>query len=140
MDLYTSHHWFLEHWNSQKSVCNIGQQFSRLLDEWIEKIYYFFHFVFFQKNTLSILRCTCAGRINQKIFLGYHINYLSIWPFMCHPWFPTREASKLTFVCFQLQLFSPCVALCSILGAENKLRFELSHRPIISRWRLPDFW
>ena len=24
------------------------------------------------------------------------INYLSIWPFMCHPWFPTRKASKLT--------------------------------------------
>ena len=37
-----------------------------------------------------------------KIFLGYDINYLSIWPFMCHPWFPTRKASKLIFVCFQL--------------------------------------
>ena len=36
-----------------------------------------------------------------KIFLGYDINYLSIWPFMCHPWFPTRKASKLTFICFQ---------------------------------------
>ena len=31
---------------------------------------------------------------------------LSIWPFMLHPWFPTRKASKLTFVCFQFQLFS----------------------------------
>ena len=30
-----------------------------------------------------------------KIFLGYDINYLSIWPFMHHPWFPTRKASKL---------------------------------------------
>ena len=41
-------------------------------------------------------------RINLKIFLGYDINYLSIWPFMHHPWFPTRKASKLIFVCFQL--------------------------------------
>ena len=46
------------------------------------------------------------GRINLKIFLGYNINYLSIWPFMCHSWFPTRKASKLTFFCFQLQLFT----------------------------------
>ena len=37
-----------------------------------------------------------------KNFLGYDINYLSIWPFMRHPWFPTRKASKLIFVCFQL--------------------------------------
>ena len=48
------------------------------------------------------------GRINLKILLGYHINFLSIWPFMHHPWFPTRKSSKLTFVCFQLLLFSPC--------------------------------
>ena len=37
-----------------------------------------------------------------QIFLGYDIIYLSIWPFMRHPWFPTRKASKLIFVCFQL--------------------------------------
>ena len=37
-----------------------------------------------------------------KKFLGYDINYLSIWPFMRHPWFPTRKASKLRFTCFQL--------------------------------------
>ena len=34
-----------------------------------------------------------------KNFLGYDINYLSIWPFMRHPWNPTRKASKPTFVC-----------------------------------------
>ena len=45
---------------------------------------------------------------NLKIFLGHHIKYLSIWLLMCHPWFPTRKASKLTFICFQLQLSSPC--------------------------------
>ena len=43
----------------------------------------------FLKSILSVLRCTWTGRINLKIFLGYDINYLSIWPFMCHPWFPT---------------------------------------------------
>ena len=43
-----------------------------------------------------------------KIFLGYDINYLSIWPFMGHPWFPTRKASKLTFICFQLAGWWPC--------------------------------
>ena len=32
------HSGFLEHWNSQKSLCNIWQRFSCLLDEWIEKI------------------------------------------------------------------------------------------------------
>ena len=30
--------WFLERWNSRKSVCNIGQYFLCLLDEWIKKI------------------------------------------------------------------------------------------------------
>ena len=104
------HRGFLDHWNSQKSVSNIWQHFSCLLDEWIEKICknLFSRWLFF-KSTLSVLRCTWTGRINLKIFLGHHINYLSIWPFMCHPWFPTRKASKLTFVCFQLQLSSPCI-------------------------------
>ena len=98
------HCWFLEHWNRQKSLSNIRQRFSCLLDKGIAKICKKkkFHEGFFFKSTLSVLRCTWTGRINLKIFLGYNINYLSIWPFMCHPWFPTRKASKLTFVCFQL--------------------------------------
>ena len=33
------HHWFLEHWNSRKSLCNIWQLFSCLLDEGISKIW-----------------------------------------------------------------------------------------------------
>jgi hypothetical protein len=97
---FVPHSWFLEHWNSKKSLCNIQHRFSYLHDEWIEKICkkIFFHGGFFFKSTLSILRCTWTGRINLKIFLGYDINYLNIWPFMRHP----RKASKLTFVCFQL--------------------------------------
>ena len=51
----------------------------------------------------------------EKIFLGYDINYLSIWRFMCYPWFPMRKASKLTFACFQLAGWWPCDCF-----AENK--------------------
>ena len=50
--------------------------------------------LFFFKSSLSILRCTWTGRINLKIFLRYHINYLSIWLFMSHPWFPSRVKSQ----------------------------------------------
>ena len=91
------HCWFLEHWNRQKSLSNIRQRFSCLLDKGIAKICKKknFHEGFFFKSTLSVLRCTWTGRINLKIFLGYNITYLSIWPFMRHPWFPTRKASKL---------------------------------------------
>ena len=80
------HSWFLEHWNSQKSLCNIRHRFSYLLDEWIEKICKknFFHGGFFFKSTLSVLRCTWTGRINLKIFLGHHVNYLNIWPFFAY--------------------------------------------------------
>ena len=49
-----------------------------------------------------MLRCTWTSWINLKIFLGYDINYLSIWPSMHHPWFAIKKASKLTFFCFQL--------------------------------------
>ena len=38
LKLVTLHSGFLEHWNSKKSVCNIWQCFSYLLDEWIAKI------------------------------------------------------------------------------------------------------
>ena len=100
----TIHHAFLEHWNSQKSFCNIQKRFLCLLDVWIELI--------------CVLGCTWTGRSNLKKILGCNINYLSIWPFMSPPWFSTRMASKLTFVCFQLQLFSP--ALCSVIGAESR--------------------
>ena len=96
--LNNMHSWFLEHWNSQKSLCNIWHRFSYLLDELIEKICKkkFFHGGFFFKSTLSVLRCTWTGLINLKIFLGHHINHLSIWPFMCHPWFPTKKAVSYT--------------------------------------------
>ena len=38
MYVFKDHCWFLGHRNSQKSVWNIQQHFSCLLDEWIEKI------------------------------------------------------------------------------------------------------
>jgi hypothetical protein len=36
---------------------------------------------------------------------------LANFAFMCYGSFPKRNALKLTFVCFQLQLFSPCNVL-----------------------------
>ena len=62
--------------------------------------------VAFFKSTLFVLRSTWTDRINLKIFLGHDINYLSIWHSILYPWFLSRKVSKLTFVCFQLQLFS----------------------------------
>ena len=125
---FASHRWFLEHWNSQKSVCNVQQRFSWLLDEWIEKICknIIFHSGFSFKSTLSFSRCTWTGWINLKIFLGYHINYLSIWPFMCHPWFPTRKASKLTFVCFQHQVLNTMEGLDKWSWKQRNVSFEAS--------------
>ena len=68
------------------------------------KIIFFSRWLF---EIIQIIRFEMCmdSRINLKIFLGHDINYpcyLSIWPFMHHPWFPTRKASKLIFVCFQL--------------------------------------
>ena len=114
------------HWNRQKILSYILQRFSCLLDELIEKKYkkFFFHGGLFFKSTLSILRCTWTGRINLKIFLGHHINYLSIWPFMRHPWFPTRKASKLTFIYFQLQLLNTLQGLKIWSWKQTNLSFE----------------
>ena len=48
-----AHRRFLEHWNSQKNLCNIWQCFSCLLDEWIAKECKkkFFVVFFFLKST-----------------------------------------------------------------------------------------
>ena len=117
---------FLEHWNRQKSLSNIRQRFSCLFVEWIAKKCKkkIFRGGFFFKSTLSVLRCTWTGRINLKIFLGYHINYLSIWPFMCHPWFPARKASKLTFFCFQLQVLNTMQGLKNWSWIQTNVSFE----------------
>ena len=78
----------------------------------------------FFKSTLSGLRCTWTGRINLKIFLGYHISYRSIWPFMCHPWFPTRKASKWTFVCFHHQVLNTLQGLDNWSWKQTNVSFE----------------
>ena len=117
---------FLEHWNRQKILSDIQQHFSFLLDEGIAKKCRKkkFRGGFFFKSILSVLRCTWTGRINLKIFLRYNINYLSIWPFMHPTWFPTRKASKLTFICFQLQFFSPCNVLNNWSWKQTNVSFE----------------
>ena len=43
-----------------------------------------------------------------KIFFGYNINYLSIWPFMRHPCFPTRKASKKHLSVFSSNYSAQC--------------------------------
>ena len=60
---------FLEHWNSQKSLCNIQHRFLYLLDEWIEKICIFsFSWWLFFKSTFcdikNVVEC-------YKDFFGY---------------------------------------------------------------------
>ena len=94
------HCWFLEPWNREKSLRVIWQHFSCLLMNGLQK------YIKKKKSRwlFEIIHIICfeMRMDNLKIFLGYDINYLSIWPFMRHPWFSTRKASKLTFICFQL--------------------------------------
>ena len=71
------------------------------------------------------MRYTWTGQINLKILLGYSINYLSIWPFMHYPWFPTRKASKTTIFSFQLQLFSPCIVFNTRCWKQPNASFEI---------------
>ena len=56
--------------------------------------------------------------------MGHHINYLSIWLLMGHPWFPTRKVSKLTFIYFQLQLSSPCNVFNTWCWKQINVSFE----------------
>ena len=53
-----------------------------------------------------------------------NINYLSIWPFMSHPWFPTRKASKLTFVGFQHQVLNTLQGLDNWSWKQINVSFE----------------
>ena len=94
-------------WGDWKKMQNFF--FSRWL-------FFLIHFIRFEMHM--------DGRINLKILLGYHINFLSIWPFMHHPWFPTRKSSKLTFVCFQLLLFSPCNVFNNWSWKQTNVSFE----------------
>ena len=64
------------------------------------------------------------GPDNLKKNLGHHINYLSIWPFMCHPWFPTGKASKLTFICFQHQVLNTLQGLDNWSWKQINVSFE----------------
>ena len=97
------HCWYIEPENREKNLRLIWQCFSCLLDEWIAKMSkkkisrWLFEIIHIIRFEIWDLRPR-----DLKIFLGYDINYLSIWPLMRHPWFPTRKASKLIFVCFQL--------------------------------------
>ena len=71
-------------------------------------------FLIYSWSTLSIFKCTWPSRINLKTFLEYDISYLSIWPFMRHPGFPTTKASKLTFSCCQFHLLNTMLRLNTV--------------------------
>ena len=64
------------------------------MSTWLQKYakYIFFHDAHGQ-----------AGDIWKYFWNMIITTYLSIWPCMRHPSFPTRKASKPTFVCFQLE-------------------------------------
>ena len=76
--------------------------------ELIKRSFIFLHLEYHRSHCWYIEPRNREKIWDLKIFLGYDINYLSIWPFMGHPWFPTRKASKLTFACFQLAGWWPC--------------------------------
>ena len=117
-------HHFLEHWNRKKIFLTFNKFFmSTWWENCKKRQNKIFHGVFF-KSTLSVLRCTWTDGINLKIFLGYNINYLSIWPFICHPWFPTRKASKLTFICFQHQVLNTLQGLDNWSWKQINVSFE----------------
>ena len=61
----------------------------------------------------------------RKYFLwNPYFNYLSIWPFMRHPWFPTRKASKLTFIGFQHQVLNTLQGLDNWSWKQINVSFE----------------
>ena len=73
------------------------QKYKKKISRWLFEIIHIIRFEIWDLRSTDL-----------KIFLAYDINYLSIWPFIGHPWFPTRKASKLTFACFQLAGWWPC--------------------------------
>ena len=92
------HSWFLEPWNRKFDnvfhICLMNglQKYQKKIFSWW--LFEIIHIIGFEMRMDS--------RINLKIFFGYDIDCLNIWPFMHQPWFPTRTASKLIFACFQL--------------------------------------
>ena len=91
--LVTDHCWYIEPRNREKSLTLIWQRFSCLLDEWIAKI---------SKKNFSRWLFEIIHIIRFEIWDLRSRDLKRIWPFIGHPWFPTRKASKLTFACFQL--------------------------------------
>ena len=125
-DIRPMHCWYIEPRNREKSLTLIWQRFSCLFDEWIAKIWkkkFFSQWLF---EIIHIIRFEIWDLRSRdlKIFLGYDINYLSIWPFMCHPWFPTRKASKLTFICFQHQVLNTLQGLDNWSWKQINVSFE----------------
>ena len=100
--LYTLHHLYLTR-----------ESFSRWLFEII-------HIIRFEMRMDS--------RINLKIFLGYDINYLSIWTFMHHLWFPIRRPQI-----YHLSVFSSLKCWIISFASKKAQKFKYS-------WHLVGVW
>ena len=96
----TFHCWFLEPWNREKVLHSFDNIFHVYLMNGLQKYQkkFFLHGGFL-RYVIHIIHFEIW---DLKKILGYDINYLSIWPFMGLPWFPTRKASKLPLIGFQL--------------------------------------
>ena len=114
------HSWFLEPWNRKFEnvfhICLMNglQKYQKKNFSWW--LFEIIHIIRFEIWDLW-------SRDLKKI-LGYDINYLSIWPFMGHPWFPTRKASKLTLTCFQHQVLNTLQGLDNWSWKQVNLSFE----------------
>ena len=66
------------------------------------------------------------GQDRGLIFLEENIDllYLSNFAIMCYGWFPIRKALKLTFVCFQLQLFRTMQELKNWSWKQTNVSFQ----------------
>ena len=97
------HPMFLEHWNYFQHWTTFFMS-----TKWVDckNMQKQFFTMFFFKSTICFKMHMDRPDKSENTFGIQYFNYLSTWPFMRHPWFPTRKASNLTFICFQLQLLN----------------------------------
>ena len=76
-----------------------------------------------QKRIYQIISPIKTMKNSWKKMWNHLMNSKHLQPFY-HPWFPTKKASKLTFFCFQLQLFSTTQGLKELNWKQQMLSFE----------------
>ena len=89
-----AHRWYIEPRNREKVLHSFDNVFHVYLMNWLQKYQkkiFFWRWLFEINHIIRFEIWDLRSRDLKKI-LGYDINYLSIWPFMRHPWYPTRKA------------------------------------------------